>query len=216
VTHRGRPASVVAGVVVIAALVVLTAPVVPASAQSPTEDMQQYTDEVVRLIRDVTVREKDTLGALQAAVARMALQIFGAPEAAREALGPHWAARTPAEQDEFTRLFAELLEATYLSQVDGIGGVKVRYVGEIVEGDRAEVRARLLGKKNREVTVDARLVRRGERWFIWDVAIGGISLIGNYRAQFDRIIRRSSYAEPVRQVAAKRDELLSRRRAPQE
>jgi hypothetical protein len=56
--------------------------------------MQQYTEEVVRLIRDVTVREKDTLGALQAAVARMALQIFGAPEAAREALGPHWAART--------------------------------------------------------------------------------------------------------------------------
>jgi hypothetical protein len=64
-----------------------------------------------------------------------------------------------------------LLEATYLSQVDGLGGVKVRYVGEIVEGDRAEVRARLLGKKNREVTVDARLVRRGERWFVWDVAI---------------------------------------------
>jgi phospholipid transport system substrate-binding protein len=164
-----------------------------ARAQSPTEDMQQYTEEVVRLIGDVTVREKDTLGALQAAVARIALQIFGA----REALGPHWAARTPVEQDEFTRLFAELLEATYLSQVDGLGGVKIRYVGEIVEGDRAEVRARLLGKKNREVTVDARLVRRGERWFVWDVAIAGVSLNGNYRAQFDRIVRRSSYAELV-------------------
>jgi phospholipid transport system substrate-binding protein len=187
-----------------------------ARAQSPTEDMQQYTEEVVRLIGDVTVREKDTLGALQAAVARMALQIFGAPEAAREALGPHWAARTPVEQDEFTRLFAELLEATYLSQVDGLGGVKIRYVGEIVEGDRAEVRARLLGKKNREVTVDARLVRRGERWFVWDVAIAGVSLIGNYRAQFDRIVPPLVYAELVSQVTAKRDELLARRRAPQE
>jgi phospholipid transport system substrate-binding protein len=94
--------------------------------------------------------------------------------------------------------------------------VKIRYVGEIVEGDRAEVRARLLGKKSREVTVDARLARRGERWFVWDAPIAGVSLIGNYRAQFDRIIRRSSYAELVSQVTAKRDDLLSRRRAPEE
>jgi phospholipid transport system substrate-binding protein len=213
VSRRGGRGPVIAAA---ALITLLAAGAGLVRAQSPTEDMQQYTEEVVRLIRDVTVREKDTLGALQAAVARMALQIFGAPVAAREALGPHWAARTPAEQDEFTRLFAELLEATYLSQVDGLGGVKIRYVGEIVEGDRAEVRARLLGKKNREVTVDARLVRRGERWFVWDVAIAGVSLIGNYRAQFDRIIRRSSYAELVSQVAAKRDELLSRRRVSQE
>ncbi len=210
-SRRGGRVPVSAVAVVIALLAA-----VPGHAQSPTEDMQQYTEEVVRLIRDVTVREKDTLGALQAAVARMALQIFGAPEAAREALGRHWAARTPAEQDEFTRLFAELLEATYLSQVDGIGGVKIRYVGEIVEGDRAEVRARLLGTKNREVVVDARLVRRGDRWLVHDVAIGGVSLTGNYRAQFDRIIRRSSYPDLVRQVTAKRDELLARRRAPEE
>ncbi len=201
---------------VLAVLLTLLAHADPALAQSPTQDMQQYTEEVVRLIRDVSSREKDTIGALQAAVARMALQVFGAPEAAREVLGPHWAARTPAEQDEFTRLFAELLEATYLSQVDGIGGVKIRYVGELVEGDRAEVRARLLGKNSREVTVDARLIRRGERWLVRDIVIGGVSLTGNYRAQFDRIIRRSSYAELIRQVAAKRDELLARRRAPAE
>lgn len=178
--------------------------------------MQQYTDEVVRLVREVTAKEKDTLGALQAAVARMALQIFGAPEAAREALGTHWAERTATEQDDFTRLFAELLEATYLAQVDGIGGVKIRYVGEIVEGDRAEVRARLFGRKNREVTVDARLVRRGERWLVHDVVIGGVSLVGNYRAQFDRVIKREGYAGLVRQVSTRRDELLARKRAPSE
>jgi phospholipid transport system substrate-binding protein len=162
------------------------------------------------------VREKDSLGALQAAVRRLAFQIFGAPEAARAVLGPHWAARTPAEQDDFTRLFAELLEATYLSQVDTLGGVKIRYVGELIEGDRADVRARLLGRKNREVTLDARLIRRGDRWLIYDVTLDGVSIIGNYRAQFDRVIRRSSYPELVRQVTAKRDDLLSRKRAPAE
>jgi phospholipid transport system substrate-binding protein len=87
---------------------------------------------------------------------------------------------------------------------------------ELVEGDRAEVRARLLGKNSREVTVDARLIRRGERWLVRDIVIGGVSLAGNYRAQFDRIIRRSSFAELIHQVTAKRDELLARRRAPAE
>lgn len=200
----------------LAVAIVLALAAGPARAQSPTEDMQQYTEEVIRLIRDVSLREKDSLGALQEAVRRIAFQIFGAPEAARAALGPHWAARTPAEQDDFTRLFAELLEATYLGQVDTLGGVKIRYVGEIIEGDRADIRARLLGRKNREVTADARLVRRGDRWLIYDVTLDGVSLIGNYRAQFDRIIRRSSYPELVRQVTAKRDELLKRRRAPAE
>jgi phospholipid transport system substrate-binding protein len=208
VIRRGGRALAVALSIVLAAAV--------AHAQSPTEDMQQYTEEVIRLIRDMQVREKDSLGALQAAVRRLAFQIFGAPEAARAVLGPHWAACTPAEQDDFTRLFAELLEATYLSQVDTLGGVKIRYVGELIEGDRADVRARLLGRKNREVTLDARLIRRGDRWLIYDVTLDGVSIIGNYRAQFDRVIRRSSYPELVRQVTAKRDDLLSRKRAPAE
>jgi phospholipid transport system substrate-binding protein len=126
---------------------------------------------------------------------------------------PRWATSRRASP---APLFAELLEATYLSQVDSLGGVKIRYVGEIVEGDRADVRARLVARKGREVTVDARLVRRGDRWLVYDVTLEGISLIGNYRAQFDRIIRRASYPELVRQVTAKRDELLLRKRAPQE
>jgi len=200
------------------ALAVLVAVPLAAFAQSPTEDMQAYTDEVARLIREVSSREKDTLGALQASMRRLAFQVFGAPEAAREVLGRHWDERTPLEQEDFTRLFAELLEATYLAQIDTLGGgqVKIRYLGELIEGNRAEVRARLSGAKGRDVVVDARLVRRGERWLIWDVSIEGVSIIGNYRAQFERVIRRSSYAELVRQVAAKRDELLSRKRATHE
>jgi phospholipid transport system substrate-binding protein len=74
----------------------------------------------------------------------------------------------------------------------------------------------LVARKNREVTVDARLVRRGDRWLIYDLTFDGVSLVGNYRAQFDRIIRRSSYPELVRQITTRRDELLLRKRTPQE
>ena len=185
-------------------------------SQSPTEDMQAYTERVLQLIQDATLREMDTLEALQAAVRKVAIQIFGAPDAAKAVLGRHWETLTPAERDDFVQLFAELLEATYIARMDGTGGVRVRYVGELVEGDLADVRARVFTRKGQEVKVDTRLVRRDGRWLVYDFLIEHISVVGNYRAQFDRIIRRSGYEELVRVVRAKRDELLKSKRAAAE
>ncbi|MBI4627072.1 MAG: ABC transporter substrate-binding protein [Candidatus Rokubacteria bacterium] len=187
------------------------APVAPPAA-SPMAEMQRYTEEVLRLIHDATLREKDTIAALQAALRRVALQIFGAVEASREVLGPHWEARTPAERDEFAQLFVDLLEATYIARIEGRSSFKVRYVGEIIEGDRADVRALVFNRKGQEVTVDARLARRDGRWLVYDVLVDKISLVGNYRAQFDRLIRKSGYAEMLRLVRAKRDQLLAAKR----
>lgn len=184
----------------------------PASAQSPTDQMRQYTEQVLKILHDATAEEKDSFAALQAAIRKIALQMFGLAETAKEVLGSHWNARTPAEQEEFAQLVADLLEATYIAQMDRQQGVKIRYLGELIEGDQALVGAKLITKRGDEVAVDARLLRRDGRWFIYDVRIEGVSLLSNYRAQFDRIIRRSSYEELVRRLKAKRDEFLPRRR----
>jgi phospholipid transport system substrate-binding protein len=174
--------------------------------------MQQYTERVLQLIQDTVLREKDTIEALQAAVRKVTIQVFGAPEAAQGVLGRHWEELTPAERDDFVLLFAEFLEAIYISRMDREGGLRVRYVGELVEGDRADVRARVFTKRGHEVTVDARLVRRDGRWLVFDVAVERISLVVNYRAQFDRVIRKSGYAELARLIRVKRDELLKSKR----
>lgn len=184
----------------------------PASAQSPTDQMRQYTEQVLKILHDATVEEKDSFAALQAAIRKIALQMFGLAETAKEVLGSHWNARTPAEQEEFAQLFADLLEATYIARMDRQQGLKIRYLGELIEGDQALVGAKLITKRGDEVAVDARLLRRDGRWFVYDVTIEGVSLLSNYRAQFDRIIRRSSYEELVRRLKAKRDEFLPRRR----
>lgn len=204
------------------ALLLVLATALPAGAESPTEDIQQYTERVLQLIQDARLREQDTLEALRAAVRRVAIQIFGAPEAAKGVLGRHWETLTPAERDDFTYLFAELLEATYIARMEHAraesgGSVRVHYVGELVEGDLADVRARVTSRRGRDMRVDARLVRRGGRWLVYDVLVEEVSLVGNYRAQFDRIIRKSGYAGLVDVVRAKRDELWqARRRAPTE
>ena len=130
-------------------------------------------------------------------------------ETARRVLARHWQARTPAEREEFTLLFADLLERTYIARLDEYGGERIRYVSESVDGELATVRARIVTRTGIEVPVESRMVRRGERWLIYDVLIENVSLVANYRSQFDRIVRSSSYEELVRRLKQKRDEFLN-------
>jgi phospholipid transport system substrate-binding protein len=172
----------------------------PAVAATPTETLKAYSDVVLKILEDPSLRSPDRKNERRAAVRKVAEEIFDLSETAKRALGPHWNQRTPAEREEFTQLFAELLEGTYISRIDEFGGERIRYTGEKIDGDLATVQSRVLTKKGSEAPVEARLLRRGDKWLVYDVMIEGVSLINNYRTQFDRIIRSSSYAELVKRL----------------
>lgn len=173
----------------------------------PTDQVREYTDQVRKVLDDPALKQPDKRSQRRAAVRKVAIEIFDVAETAKRALGPHWQSRTEAERTEFTQMFADLLERTYISKIDLYGGEQVRYVAESIDGDRAIVRAKIITKKGTEVPVDARMLRRAERWLIYDITVENISLINNYRVQFDRIIRTSSYEELMRRLR-KRDEFL--------
>lgn len=176
-----------------------------APAATPTEQVRRYTEQVIKILEDTSLKTVDKADAIR----KVAEEIFDVRETAKRALGRHWADRTPAEREEFAGLFADLLELTYVHQIDRYGGERVRFAGETITGDFAVVRARLLSKRYaHEIPVDARLLRRDGRWWVYDLAIENVSLIGNYRAQFDRIVRTSSYGELVRRLRERRDEFL--------
>ena len=121
-------------------------------------------------------------------------------EAARRALGPHWPKRSAAEREEFTGLFQGLLERGYLSRIGEYGGERVQYVAERVDGEFAIVRAQIVTAKGTQIPIEARVVRKGERWLMYDVLIENVSLVASYRSQFDRVIRTSSFEELVRRL----------------
>jgi len=171
----------------------------------PTEQLCEYTDQVIKILDDPALARGDR----RAAVRKIAHEAFDVTETARRVLARHWQARTPAERDEFTQLFADLLERTYIARLDEYGGERIRYVGESIDGELATVRARIVTRAGTEVPVESRMVRRGERWLIYDVLIENVSLVANYRSQFDRIVRSSSYEELVRRLKQKRDEFLN-------
>lgn len=179
-------------------------------AGAPTEQVRQYTDQVVKILEDPQLRSADK----RAAVRKVAIEIFDVNETAKRALGPHWQTRSGAERDEFVNLFADLLERTYISKIDLFGGERLRYTTESLDGDFAVVRAKVVTNKGTEVPVEARMLKRGDHWLIYDIAIQNISLIANYRTQFDRIIRTSSYQDLVRRLRENREQFLNEKAAP--
>jgi phospholipid transport system substrate-binding protein len=192
---------------VLAGALVALAVAAPASAGPPTDQVRQYTDQVQKILEDPALRSADK----RAAVRKVAVEVFDVNETARRALGPHWQTRTPSERNEFVLLFADLLERTYISKIDLYRGERLRYTSENVDGEFATVRAKVITNKGVEVPVEARMLKRGEHWLIYDIAIENVSLISNYRTQFDRIIRTASFGELVRRLKENRDQFLDER-----
>jgi phospholipid transport system substrate-binding protein len=179
--------------------VLLVAPGPSAWAGPATDQLRVYTDQVTKILQNPSM----TLQERREAIRHVAEQVFDVNETAQRALGQHWQQRTPAEREEFVKLFANLLEQTYISRIDEYGGEKLTYVSEQLDGDRGVVRARITTKNGTEVPVESRVLLKGNRWLIYDILIENLSLISNYRSQFDRVIRTASYDELVKRLQTK-------------
>ena len=170
-------------------------------AGPPTDQLRTYTDEVLKVLQNTAL----TLPERREAVKHLAEEVFEVSETAKRALGQHWLQRTPAEREEFVKLFANLLEQTYIARIGEFGGEKLTYVSEQIDGDRAIVRARITTKNGTEVPVESRLLQKETRWLIYDILVENLSLISNYRSQFDRVIRTTSYEELVKRLKTRGD-----------
>jgi phospholipid transport system substrate-binding protein len=183
---------------------------VDAWAGVPTDQVRGYTDQVLKVLENPALTPPQR----REAVRSLASEAFDTTETAQRALGVHWQQRTPAEREQFVKLFANLLEQTYISRIDEYGGEHLEYVGEQVDGDKATVRARIITSKGSVVAVESRVIQKGGRWLIYDILIENLSLISNYRSQFDRVIRTSSYGELVKRLQARVDALNEKDKIP--
>jgi phospholipid transport system substrate-binding protein len=168
----------------------------------PTDQLRGFVDKVLKLVGDPAAK-REPLRERRASLRRIADDIFDWEETAKRSLGTHWQQRTSAEREEFVGLFADLLDRSYMSKIELYDGEKIGYVGDTIDGDQAIVRTKLV-KQGSEMGVNYKMLRRdGERWKVYDVEIEGVSLIANYRTQFNNLLRRSSYPEVVRVLKAK-------------
>lgn len=188
-------------------LLVLTASIFMASVAwaNPTEDVKKTVDEVVHIVADKEMKKNVTK---RRQVLKKAISgIFDYTEMAKRSLGKHWNARTAAEKKQFADLFATLLENSYAAKIESYNNERIVYIKEIVEEEYAEVKSKVVTAARDEFTLDYRLFKQNGKWMVYDVIIEGVSLVSNYRSQFNKIITSNGYDRLVKKLQSKNEEL---------
>lgn len=181
---------------VILTLALLTPQV--ATAGAPTDQLKGYVEGVLKAAQTKRGSASD-----RAAIRKLADEIFDWEEMSKRSLGPHWRERIPAERREFVALFADLVERGYISKIEQYNGEKIQYTGDRIDGDLATVKTKVITKQATEIPIEYKMLLRDGRWMIYDVDIEGVSLVGNYRTQFNNVVRRSSYQDLVKRMKEK-------------
>jgi len=173
-----------------------------AAAGEPTEQIRAAVTEGVETLNRARADNQaraDTITRLK----KIVYPLFDFDEMARRSLGPHWRRLDPRQQKEFVAVFTELLEKTYAKNIDLYDGQKVSYIGETIDQEYAEVNTKLTGKKGESYSVAYKLHLVDGRWRIYDVVAEGISVVNNYRSQFNRVMANSSFEELLRKMKEK-------------
>ena len=171
-------------------------------AAGPTETVQGAIQKVfdgggAEKVKTASTAER------RAQIRQAAESLFDFHDMARRSLGSRFDELGPGDQDEFVRLFTNLIATSYMGKVEAYAGEPIQYVNESVDGPDARVASRLVTAKGSEVNVDYRLHRADDRWAVYDVVVDGVSLVENYRMQFSRLIQRTSFAELLKTLRAK-------------
>ncbi len=173
-------------------------------AGMPADQVRLQIERIVKVLADPGLKRPGHEHVRHAAVGKIVEETFDLGEMTRRTLGPHWQSLTEAERAEFVTLFGDLLDRAYFSRIAAYNGEKITVLGDSIDGELATVRTRIVTQQGVEVPVDYRMLHRGDRWVVYDVSIEGVSLVANYRAQFNRIIQTSSYQALVDKLKAKR------------
>ena len=174
-----------------------------AQAGEPLQVVKTVGDGIIAILKDPKykspAKNKDRVERLKEIIN----PVFDFEEMARRTLGTHWRRRTPAEQQEFVKLFRAFLEKTYSEKVDLYQGERAAFGRETIDGDYAEVESKVVNAKGEETPVLYRLKRTDNRWNVYDAVIENISIVNNYRSQFDRVITKSSFDGLIKMLREK-------------
>jgi phospholipid transport system substrate-binding protein len=188
--------------VIAAALALLTVglPAV-AAAGAPTDQIKATVNDALLVLKDP--RLKPSSKERREQLKQILFTRFDFTEMAKRSLGANWRRRTPQEQEEFIRLFTDLLERSYAEIIESYTDEVVIYSSEKLDGSFADVNSKILTNKGEELSISYKAYLVGNEWKVYDVVAGNISLVNNYRSQFNRVIVNSSYEELLRRLRDK-------------
>lgn len=176
-----------------------------ASAQAgmPTDQIKGTVDKAVLVLKDPRLKPPAKVSERRDQLKQILFARFDFTEMAKRALGSNWRRRTAQEQEEFVRLFTEILERAYADIIESYTDEKIIYLNERIEGGFADVGSKILTSRGEEYSVSYKAHLVSNEWKVYDVIAENISLVNNYRSQFNRVIANSSYEELLRRLRDK-------------
>ncbi|GAB4546586.1 MAG: ABC transporter substrate-binding protein [Thermodesulfovibrionia bacterium] len=175
-------------------------------AGEPTEEVKKTVDGVINILKDERLKSPQNMSKRRRLLKELIYKRFDFEEMSKRSLGIHWARRSPDERKEFVPLFSDLLERSYIKKIESYSDEKIIYVDESIDNGYAVVKTKVISKDNVETPIDYRLMRKDSEWLVYDVVIEGVSLVNNYRTQFNKIITSESYEALIKRMKAKQEE----------
>ena len=180
----------------------------------PTDQIKATVDKALTVLRDPRFKPPAKLNDRRDQLRQILFARFDFTEMARRALGANWRRRTPQEQDEFVRLFTDVLERAYAGIIESYTDEKIIYVSERVDGTYADIASKIVTAKGEEYSINYKAHLVSNEWKVYDVVAENISLVNNYRSQFNRVISHSSYEELISRLRNKTDFVATKEETP--
>jgi phospholipid transport system substrate-binding protein len=174
-----------------------------ALAGLPTDQIKSTVEKALVVLKDPRLKPPARLKERRDQLRQILFARFDFAEMAKRALGSNWRRRTPQEQEEFIRLFTDVLERAYAELIEAYTDEKIVYVNERIDGAYADVASKILTSKGEEYSINYKVHLISNEWKVYDVVAENISLVNNYRSQFNRVIANASYEELVSRLRNK-------------
>ena len=172
-------------------------------ASNPGEQIKTTVDQVLEVLKDPKLQGAGKKAEKREKLRQIILPRFDFAEMAKRALGNNWN-RYPDKQEEFVTAFKQLLEETYADQIEAAKGDKVVYLNERAEKDYAEVDTKVISSKGEETPMTYKLHPVDSDWKVFDIVVENISIVNNYRTQFNRVLSNASLDELIKRMRDKR------------
>jgi len=197
----------------VAAMIVLVGGGSAEAGGAATEAVSGTINEVIRILDDKDLKKPGRAEERRRLLEKVIGDRFNYEEMSRRSLGAQWQKLSDGERREFVDLFKRLLSSSYADKIEGYSGEQVQYINERREGEYAEIRTKVASDKT-EIPLDYRVLNQSGDWRVYDVVVDGVSLVNNYRSQFTKIIRESSYADLVEKLREKSQKKSDQPKAP--
>ena len=168
-------------------------------AGEPMAQLSASIDEFVKIMSNTSVAELQATG-LPEKARQLVFSRFDFSEMTKRSLGAHWKSMDQREQREFIAAFTQRLLVFYGKSVRSTGNEKIEFTREVRDGQQASVESKVISSNGDQTPIDYRLHDVDGQWMVYDVVIDNVSLVNNYRSQFERVIAKSSVQDLLRRM----------------